>query len=93
MAMTDKRTAKIMQRYKECSDLSKWKAAVALMFASNRGFYAGKNDRDWRADLAYFVRDDVFSKWLDAAEQFTAAGHDADEFLTMMRRVREEEDE
>ena len=43
-ATNDRRTAKIMARYAEQPDLNKWKAGIILMFASNRGFYLGKND-------------------------------------------------
>tara|TARA_Y100001963_G_scaffold148750_1_gene227133 strand:- start:145 stop:642 length:498 start_codon:yes stop_codon:yes gene_type:complete len=91
-SMNDRRTAKIMARHAEQPDLGKWKAGIILMFASNRGFYLGKNDRDWKADLEYFVRPDVFAKWTDAAQQFEKAGGDTNEFLLMMKKVKDEQD-
>lgn len=90
-ARSEKRDGAIMARYAECSDLGKWQSAMAVMFNANRGFYVGVNDRGWKADIDYFVQPSSFSKWVDAAEKFEAAGGATEEFIAMLRKLREEE--
>ena len=54
--LTTGRAAKIRARLKEQPDLAYWRAVVSRLASSD--FATGKNDRQWRADLGWLIRND-----------------------------------
>lgn len=57
----------IQKRLHECNDPEVWAAAIELL--ANSSHHSGQNDRNWKADIDFFLQEKQFPKWIDKATQ------------------------
>lgn len=62
-SLNDTRRKKLLARLKECGGLDGWTVALEKIAASS--FLCGKNDRGWRADFDFVLRQSSFTKLME----------------------------
>ena len=65
--LTDKRRRALRQRLAECGGLEGWKAACERVRSSR--FLTGDNDRGWRANIDFLLRQSSFTSLMEGAYQ------------------------
>lgn len=62
-ALNDKRRKSIKERLKECGGIEGWKIALSKIQESD--FLMGRNDRGWKPNIDFFLRQDKFIKLME----------------------------
>ena len=63
MKITKARKSKIVARLKDCDGIEGWKAAIEKL--GNSEFCQGKNDRGWKADFDFLLKESSFVKLME----------------------------
>lgn len=81
----DTRKAKLRARLKDCGGLEGWSVALAKVEASP--FLTGQNDRGWRADFDFLMRESSFTKLMEGAYDGRPGGGGGDGFAQALREL------
>lgn len=82
----DTRKAKLLARLKDCGGLEGWAEALRKVKASP--FLTGQNDRGWRADFDFLMRESSFTKLMEGAyDGRPGGGGGGDGFAQALREL------